>query len=40
MIGWLMSMEQLLEWDLARETETLGENPPKYRFLRHKSHMT
>jgi hypothetical protein len=25
---------------IGRETEVLGENPPQYHFVHHKSHMT
>jgi hypothetical protein len=34
----MMSMGQLVEWELARETEVLGENLPQRRFV-HKSHI-
>jgi hypothetical protein len=40
MIEWLMDMEQLVEWELAGETEVLGENFPQCHFVNHKSHMT
>jgi hypothetical protein len=36
----MMSVEQSVEWELAGETEVLGENLPQYRFVHHKSHMT
>jgi hypothetical protein len=29
-----------MEWDLAGESEVLGENPPKMDFVRHKSYLT
>jgi hypothetical protein len=35
-----MSMEQLVEWELAGETEVVGENLPKCHFVHHKFHMT
>jgi hypothetical protein len=34
-----MSMEQLVECELAGRTEEPGENPPKCYFVHHKSHM-
>jgi hypothetical protein len=36
----MMNMEQSVEWELAGETEVLGENLPQYHFIHHKSHMT
>jgi hypothetical protein len=36
----MTSMEDLVEWELAGETEVLGENQPRRRFTHHKSHMT
>jgi hypothetical protein len=34
----MMSVEQSMEWELAGETEVLGENLPH--FIHHKFHMT
>jgi hypothetical protein len=39
-IGWLMNMEQLVEWKMAGETEVLRENLPQCICIHHKSHMT
>jgi hypothetical protein len=36
----MMSVEQSVEWELAGETEVLGENLSKRHFVLHKSHMT
>jgi hypothetical protein len=36
----MMSVEQLVEYDLVEETEVLGENLPQCHFDHHKSHMT
>jgi hypothetical protein len=36
----MMNVEQSVEWELAAETEVLGENLPQHQFFRHKSHMT
>jgi hypothetical protein len=35
-----MIVEQSVEWELAGETEVLGENLPQCYFVHHKSHMT
>jgi hypothetical protein len=34
-----MNVEQSVAWDLAGETEELGENLPHFHFVHHKSHM-
>jgi hypothetical protein len=36
----MMNVEKSMEWELAGETEVLGENLPQYHFVHHKSHMT
>jgi hypothetical protein len=36
----MMSVEQSVEWELAGDTEVLGENLHQRHFVRHKSHMT
>jgi hypothetical protein len=36
----MMNMEQSVEWELAGETEVLGENLPQCHFVHHKSYMT
>jgi hypothetical protein len=36
----VMIVEQLVEWELAGETEALGENLPQHHFVHQKSHMT
>jgi hypothetical protein len=34
-----MSVEQSVEWELAGDTEVLGENLPQRHFVHHKSHI-
>jgi hypothetical protein len=34
-----MNMEQLVEWQLAGETDGLGKSLPQCSFVRHKFHM-
>jgi hypothetical protein len=36
----MMSVEQSVEWELAGETEVLGENLPQCHLVHHKSHVT
>jgi hypothetical protein len=36
----MMNVEQLVKWDLAEETEVLGENLHRRHFVHNKSHMT
>jgi hypothetical protein len=36
----MISVEHLVEWELAGETEVLGDNLPQCNFVHHKSHMT
>jgi hypothetical protein len=36
----IMNVEESVEWELAGETEVLGENLPQCYFVHHKSHMT
>jgi hypothetical protein len=40
MTGWLMNMEQSMEWELAGGTEVLKVNLPCCRCVRHNSHKT
>jgi hypothetical protein len=35
-----MNMEQLVEYEMAWETEVLGENLLQCHFVHHKSHVT
>jgi hypothetical protein len=36
----MMIVEQSVEYELAGETEVLGENLPQFHFVHHKYHMT
>jgi hypothetical protein len=36
----MVTVEQLVEWKLAGETEELGENLPQRHFVYHKSHIS
>jgi hypothetical protein len=36
----MMSVEQSVEWELAEETEVLGENLPQCHFFHQKPHVT
>jgi hypothetical protein len=40
MVGRLMNVEQLVEWELAGKTEVMGENLLNYYFFHHNSHMS
>jgi hypothetical protein len=35
----MVSVEQMMEWRLAGETEVVGENLPQCHYVHHKSHM-
>jgi hypothetical protein len=35
----MMTVEQSVDWELAGETEVLGENLPQCLFVHHGSHM-
>jgi hypothetical protein len=39
MMMMMMNMEQLVQYELTRGTEVLGENVPQCYFVHHKSHM-
>jgi hypothetical protein len=36
----MVTVDKLVEWRLAGETEELGENLPQRHFVHHKSYMT
>jgi phage-related protein len=36
----MMNVDQSVEWELAEETEVLGEKLPQRHFVHHKCHMT
>jgi hypothetical protein len=38
MIGCLMDVEKVVEWQVARETEALRENMSQWHFVHHKHH--
>jgi hypothetical protein len=35
MTEWLVNVKQLMEWELAEETEVLEWNLPQYHFFHH-----
>jgi hypothetical protein len=39
-LWWLMNVEQLIKWELAEETEVLGEDLNSSCFVHHRSHIT
>jgi hypothetical protein len=39
-VGLLINVEQLVEWELNKKTDMLWENPHQYYFAHRKTHMT